>query len=145
MMLKTQRRIAASILKAGKGRVWLDPKDRESISAAVTREDIKKLVSERAIQARQKKGISRYRAKKLRLQRAKGRRKGHGKRSGKKGARLPKKEKWISTIRPVRRKLVELRDSGRIDKATYRKLYSLAKGGVFKSKSHLEMYIKELR
>ncbi len=144
-MLKTQRRIAASILKAGEGRVWLDPEDRESISAAVTREDIKKLVSERAIQARQKKGISRYRAKKLHLQRTKGRRTGHGKRSGKKGARLPKKAKWISIIRPVRRKLVELRDSGKINKATYRKLYSLAKGGVFKSKSHLETYLKELR
>lgn len=144
-MLKTQRRIAAAILKAGEGRVWLDPEDRESISAAVTREDIRKLISERAIQARQEKGISRCRAKKLHSQRAKGRRKGHGKRSGKKGARLPKKEKWISTIRPLRKKLVELRDSGKIDKATCRKLYLLAKGGAFKSKSHLDMYLKELR
>lgn len=142
-MLKTQKRMAASILKAGEGRVWLDPEDLESISAAVTRKDIKKLIDDRAIQTKQKKGTSRYRAKKLHIQRAKGRRKGHGRRSGTKGARFPKKERWISIIRPVRRKLVELRDSGKIDKATYRKLYSLAKGGVFKSKSHLDTYIKE--
>ncbi len=144
-MLKTQKRIAASILKVGEGRVWLDPEDAEAIGAAVTREDVKKLISERAIQVAQKKGISRYRAKKLHLQRTKGRRKGHGKRSGKKGARSPKKAKWISTIRPLRRKLVELRNSGKIDKTTYRKLYSLAKGGVFKNTSHLDMYLKELR
>jgi len=143
MKANTQRRIVASILKVGKNRVWLDPKDIESISAAVTREDIKNLINSGAIQVKQKIGVSRYRAKRMRIQKAKGRRKGLGKRSGTKKARFPKKERWISTIRPIRRRLAELRDSGELDPLSHRKLYAMAKGGTFKSKAHLEMYIKE--
>lgn len=143
MDVKNQRRIAASILKVGQGRVWLDPEDSEAIEAAVTREDVRKLIRAGAIQRKQEKGISRYRTRKLRAQKKKGRRSGHGSRRGKKFARLPRKRRWISAIRPIRRRLVELKDSKKIDTRTYRKLYLMAKGGMFRSKAHLETYIKE--
>jgi large subunit ribosomal protein L19e len=142
-MLKTQRRLAADILKVGEARVWFDPEELESVSTAVTREDIRKLINDGVIQARQMAGVSRYRAKKRHLQKLKGRRKGYGKRKGTKGARFSKKRRWISTIRPIREKLAELRDSRKINKPTYRRLYGMAKGGIFKSKSHLDMYLKE--
>lgn len=145
MDLKTPRRLVASILKIGEGRVWLDPEDVEAISAAVTRDDIRRLITSGAVQAKPVKGVSRYRARKLSLQRRKGRRRGHGKRSGKKGARLSKKRKWISTIRPIRRRLRELRDAGEIDSPRYRQLYLMAKGGAFKSKAHLEAFAKEYK
>ncbi|MFQ6105484.1 MAG: 50S ribosomal protein L19e [Candidatus Hydrothermarchaeaceae archaeon] len=145
MDLKTQRRLAASILKTGEGRIWFDPEDMESISAAVTRDDIKNLILSGAIQARQKRGTSRYRAKKIALQKSKGRKTGHGRRRGTKNARNPRKKAWISTIQGIRTKLTELRKSGEIDVKTYRRLYRMAKGGTFKSKSHLETYIKEKR
>jgi large subunit ribosomal protein L19e len=38
--------------------------------------------------------------------------------------------------------LKELRESGKIDTATYRKYYLKAKGGVFKSRPHLESHLK---
>lgn len=143
MNLSTQRRMAASLLKAGSGRVHFDPEGLGDIEEAVTRADIRGLISDGVIQAKQKKGTSRGRANFRKAQKAKGRRSGHGTRKGAKGARLPKKQRWISTIRPIRKTLVELRESKKIDSSTYRKLYSMSKGGVFKSKAHLNMYIKE--
>lgn len=145
MNLKMQRRLAAEILKVGLDRVWISPEALEEVSGAVTREDIRKLIRDGKIKAKQEKGISRYRARKLAAQRAKGRRRGHGSRKGAKYARYPKKQRWMSKIRAIRRKLRELRDSGKIDKRIYRKLYLLAKGGVFRSKAHVDYYIKEMK
>lgn len=142
MDLSNQRRMAASILKCGQNRVWIDPNRLEDASDAITRADIRTLIDSGAIAARQKKGVSRGRAEHLRAQRAKGRRRGHGSRRGRKGARKPSKEIWLQAIRPVRKRLKELRDSGRIDRATYRDYYLKAKGGMFKSRPHLESHMK---
>ncbi len=143
MNLSTQRRMAALILKVGEGRVWFDSEELGDIDEAVTRADIRGLINDKVIQARQKKGTSRVRANFRKAQKVKGRRSGHGTRKGAKGARLPKKRKWISTIRPIRKTLVELREAQKIDNPTYRKLYGMSKGGIFKSKAHLNMYVKE--
>ncbi len=143
MDLSTKRRMAASIMKVGRGRVWFDPDELEDIEEAVTRDDIRGLIHDRVIQPKPIIGTSRGRANFRQAQKAKGRRRGHGKRKGAMGARLPKKRRWISTIRPIRKMLAELRDSKKIDSATHRKLYGMAKGGMFKSKAHLNMYLKE--
>jgi len=145
MNLKTQRRLAAEILKVGLDRVWIDPEALDEVGGAVTRDDIRKLIKEGKIKAKQKEGISRYRARKLAFQRSKGRRRGHGSRKGAKYARYPRKQRWMSRIRAIRRRLRDLRDSGKIDRTTYRKLYLLAKGGVFRSKAHVDYYIKEMK
>jgi len=143
MNLKTQRRMASRVLKSGKDRVWIDPDRIESVAEAVTREDIRKLIDSGAITAKQKRGISKARTRKRKLQVQKGRRSGQGKRKGSKGARFSAKERWMSTIRPLRKMLKELRDSEKLQRSDYRKLYRLAKSGTFKSKSHLETYLKE--
>ena len=143
MNLSTKRRMAASIMKVGKGRVWLDPEESEDIEEAVTRADIRGLINDGVIQSKPVIGTSRGRANFKKAQKAKGRRSGHGSRKGAKGARLPKKRKWISTIRPIRKTLLELREAKKIDSATHRKLYGMAKGGIFKNKAHLNMYLLE--
>lgn len=143
MDLKTHRRVSARLLGVGEGRVRFDPESLEDISAAVTREDLRKLVKSGAISARKVRGISRSRAKLRVAQRAKGRRSGAGKRKGTANARASRKERWMTTIRNVRKMLAELKAAKKIDGAAYRKLYLLAKGGVFKSRAHLETYLKE--
>jgi len=142
MNLKNQRRIASELLKCGVNRVWIDPNKIEDASDAITRGDVRTLISSGAIAARQKRGISRGRAEHTLAQRRKGRQSGQGSRRGRKGARKPSKERWIQAIRPIRRKLKELRDSGKIDPATYRRYYRQAKGGVFKSRPHLEAHMR---
>jgi large subunit ribosomal protein L19e len=39
--------------------------------------------------------------------------------------------------------LKELRDSGQIDNKVYRRLYKLVKGGMFRSRSHLRIYLEQ--
>jgi large subunit ribosomal protein L19e len=51
---------------------------------------------------------------------------------------MPKKERWIKTIRPIRTYLRKLRDEKQITPSIYRKYYMRAKGGEFRSKQHLE-------
>ncbi|MCU0852698.1 MAG: 50S ribosomal protein L19e [Thermoplasmata archaeon] len=142
MDLANQRRVAAELLKCGVNRVWIDPNRTEDVADAITRGDIRTLISSGTISARQKKGVSRGRAEFERSQRRKGRQRGHGTRRGKKGARKPTKEKWMQSIRPIRRKLRDLRESGKIDASTYRKYYLKAKGGMFKNRTHMESHMK---
>src|SRR5512136_1335420 len=142
MNLKNQRRVAAQLLKCGENRVWIDPNRLEDASDAITRGDVRTLIDSGAIASKQKKGVSRARTNYIKAQKAKGRRRGHGSRRGRKGARKPSKEVWMQTIRPIRRKLKELRDTGKIDPATYREYYLKAKGGVFKSRPHLVSHLK---
>ncbi|MEM2509125.1 MAG: 50S ribosomal protein L19e, partial [Candidatus Thermoplasmatota archaeon] len=129
MNLRYQRRIAADLLKCGENRVWMDPEKIEEIKKAVTRRDIENLINMGLIKKKMEKGISRGRTRKRILQKKKGRRKGHGSRKGKAGARLSSKERWIKTIRPIRAYLRELRDKGIINEKTYRLYYRRAKGG----------------
>ena len=65
MNLTTQKRLAASILKVGLNRVWMDPERMEEISMAITREGVMQLINDGAIKAKPQKGISSYRSKKI--------------------------------------------------------------------------------
>lgn len=143
--LANQRRLAAEVMDIGVHRVWLDPEASKDISAALTRDDIRKLIEEGKVGKRDIKGISRGRARKLREARAYGHRKGHGSRNGAKGARRPKKEQWMKKIRALRKHLRELKDNNTIDVATYRKLYTKAKGGEYRSRAHLSAHIEQLK
>jgi large subunit ribosomal protein L19e len=140
--LKSQRRLAAQVLGVGVDRVWIDPERAEDVSSAITRREIEGLIKSGVIKAKPEKGVSRGRARIRHLKRKKGRRRGPGSREGAAGARTPRKQTWVRTIRAIRSLLRELRDSKAITTQTYRKLYRLAKGGVFKSKSQLLQYVK---
>ena len=143
MNLKPQKRMAASILKCGENRVYFDPYLIEDIAMAITREDIRNLVKEGAIQKKYKKGISKTRKNIRHERKKKGRGRGIGKRKGPKGARTPKKKAWMKRIRPQRRELKKMRDRKQITTATYRKLYKNAKGGMFASVAQMNRHIKE--
>ncbi|MDY6964350.1 MAG: 50S ribosomal protein L19e [Halobacteriota archaeon] len=140
--LSNQKRMASEIMGVGIHRVWMDPEAAEDIATVITREDIRDLIAEGIIKQKQKKGISRGRARARAAKRAYGHRKGHGSRKGAKGARSPRKEQWMRKIRALRRRLKELRADGTLDVTTYRKMYNKAKGGEFRNVSHLNNYLK---
>ncbi|MDD5959363.1 MAG: 50S ribosomal protein L19e [Methanobrevibacter wolinii] len=143
MNLTTQKRLAADILKVGLNRVWIDPEQIEEVSRAITRDGVRQLINQGAIKAKPKNGISSYRSKKIAQQKKKGKRKGKGSVKGAKYARTPKKQAWMSTIRALRTDLKDMRAAGEIDPTTYRKLYKMAKGGAFKSKSYMKNYARD--
>jgi large subunit ribosomal protein L19e len=138
---ESQKRIAASIMKCGVSRVKM--KTGEEVEEALTREDIRGLIQKGLIWKVQKKGTSKFASKKKLEQKKKGRMRGPGKRKGTKGARKNDKTKWIEKVRPLRRLLSELRESGQIRKEDYGILYRRIKGGFFRNKKHLLYYLKE--
>ena len=142
MSLKSQRRLAAEIMKVGENRVWIDPERIDYVEAAITREEIKKLIHEKVVQSLPEKGISRARARVLNAKRKKGLRRGPGGKSGPARSKITKKQAWINTIRPVRRRLRELKDSRAITESVYRKMYDMSESGAFQSKAELERYIR---
>jgi large subunit ribosomal protein L19e len=134
-MSSIQKRLAAKILKVGESRIWLDPTKIKDIEKAITKADVRKLILQGAIKALPKKIKKREKKEKAK--------KGPGRRKGGKYAKLPRKTRWILTVRPLRKMLKELRDSGQIDKLTYRKIYKLIKGGMFRSTTHLKIYMEQ--
>ncbi|MCU4752874.1 50S ribosomal protein L19e [Halobacteria archaeon AArc-curdl1] len=139
--LKAQKRLAADVLDVGKNRIWFDPEAQGDIASAITREEIRELIEDGTIRAKDARGNSRGRARERNKKRAYGHKKGPGKRKGKKGARQNEKEQWTSKIRAQRRTLRELRDKGDITSAQYRQLYRKASGGEFRSVQYLLNYI----
>jgi large subunit ribosomal protein L19e len=142
LSLKSQRRLAAEILKVGEGRVWIDPERIDYVEAAITREEIRKLIHEKVVRALPQKGVSRARARALKEKRKKGLRRGAGGKSGSARAKISKKQAWMNQIRPLRKRLRELKDSRTITETVYRKLYDMSESGVFESKADLERYIR---
>ena len=61
MSLKSQKRLAASLLGGGLNRVWIDPEENDRVQSAITREEIKNLIREGRISLLPKTGISRGR------------------------------------------------------------------------------------
>ena len=143
MKLTVQRRLAARILDCGENRVRFDDTRVSDIKEAITASDLRALIKEGAVSAAPEQGVSRGRARKIRIQKIKGRRKGHGSRKGPATARTVRKVTWMNKIRAQRRLLAELREEGRIEKDTFTAMYRKAKGGFFRSRRHLTLYIEE--
>ena len=140
--LKSQRRLAAQILKIGQNRVWMDPERIDDVEAVMTREEIRKLVNEGVIKSLPEKGVSRGRARVLHEKKKKGRRRRAGSRSGSAHSRISRKEAWMSKIRALRNRLQELKTNKTITVSTYRQLYKMASSGRFESIADLERYSK---
>ncbi len=145
MKLNNQKKLAAKVLKVSPKRIKLNPARSEDIKEAITKTDIRGLIGDKAIIRKQKKGVSRARANKIKEQKAKGKRKGPGSRKGKKTTHTPKKETWMNKIRAQRKLLKELREKKLIDTKTFTNLYRKAKGGFFRSRKHIKLYIEEHR
>src|SRR3989344_1885849 len=143
MNLKSKKRLAAKILKIGNTRVWVDPNNRDSLKEAITRSDIKKLIRDGVILVKQKKGVSRGRVRKILLQKRKGRRSGAGSRKGKFTARSGKKILWVRQIRLYRSLFNQLMEKKLITNQTYSHLRKKAKGGYFRNRRHVLLYLNE--
>jgi len=140
--LSNQKRMAADVLNVGVSRVWLNPEKLTDVADAITREDIRGLVEDGTIKARQAQGVSRGRARGNDAKRKKGHKTGQGSRKGAKNARTPKKHRWMRKIRAQRRTLRGLRDDNTLDRTTYRRMYRKAKGGQYRTVSVLRSQIE---
>ena len=148
MMITNQKKMAAKILSRKEGRdvgihrVWIDPDYLDEVTNAVQKNDIRQLIEDGVIKAKPIVGTSRSRARKIKIQKSKGRRKGPGSRKGSSNSRTPKKNRWMSRIRSQRKSLKELRSDGALNPSEYRFYYRKAKGGSYRSIADMKRNIE---
>lgn len=139
MSLKTVKRIAAEIAGVGKSRVKiLDP---ARASEALTREDVRGLMQQKAIVIVQAKGVGRGKARLRKKRERMGRGRGVASRHGTMFARMPRKERWARQVRALRRVLQAQKK--RLRKGSYQQVYAMIKGNAFKDKKHFMAFLQE--
>lgn len=142
--LKLQRRLAASILKVGSKRVWIDPNEVNEVALANSRKTVRKLIKDNFVFKKKVEMHSRQRARLTKDERRIGRHSGTGKRRGAQEARLPAKVTWIRRQRTLRRLLKKYRLKKKIDKHLYHQLYLASKANQYKSKKNLADAVEKI-
>jgi len=143
--LRLQKRLAASVLDCGAGRVWMDETEISTIAMANSRQQIRKLIADGIIVRRPVGMHSMARHHRRILGKRLGRHTGYGKRRGTRNARLPEKFQWVRRIRVLRRVLADFRKRDEIDCHLYRRLYLKAKGNEFRNRRVLIEHIQTLK
>ncbi len=143
MQFTVQRRLAASVFGCSPDKIWFDSSQLEKIKETITRADIRSLINSGIIRRKVDHVNSRGRARERHRQQRKGRQRGFGSRKGRKTARLGRKDAWVDRVRLQRELLQSLRAGNHLDNTTFRNIYQKVKGGFFRSRRHLKLYLEE--
>jgi len=139
MSIKLTRRIAAELMGRGISKVRIKPDRTEDAKKAITREDVRAMITSGGVYALTIKHNQSLYSKVLQKKREQGRRRGPGRRKGSLKAR--KGLTYGKKIRGQRRVLAALKDEKVIDNISFKKYYRLVKGGNFQTKAQLLSHI----
>jgi large subunit ribosomal protein L19e len=142
--LKTKRQLVSRILGVGVDRVKFDPTYLDDVADAITRDNIRSLITANVIEVRPIKGTSKGRAHFKKAQRRKRGTK-HGSRKGSRGARVGKKEVYVKRIRAMRHQLKVSKARKEISNESYWNLYKQVNGNQVRNLAHLRSLIEEVR
>jgi large subunit ribosomal protein L19e len=140
MSVQLTKRIAADLLSRGVSSIRIKGDVLEKADKAITREDVRELIKSGGVYAQKEKhNLSLY-SKELKKKRAKGRRRGIGRKKGTRAARAS--IDYPQKVRAQRRVLFALKRDKTINNELFRQFYKLVRGGTFANKASLLGHIK---
>jgi large subunit ribosomal protein L19e len=142
--LKTKRQLVSRILGVGLDRVKFDPEHLDDVADAITRDNIRSLVTANVIEIKSIKGTSKGRSFFKKFQRNKRGTK-QGSKKGAKGARSGRKQIYVKRIRAMRHQLKVSKGRKEIANDSYWNLYKQVSGNQVRNLAHLRSLIKEVR
>jgi large subunit ribosomal protein L19e len=131
--MNLQKKLASKLLKCSEKKIWIDPSN-DKVKQAITRRDIRRFIKEGIITKNPNKKARKVVSK--RQQRT-------GSIKGTRKTRIGAKNAWFKVVRPQRRMLKDLREKKQLKPNSYRKVYRMVKGNAFRSRAHLNTYLKE--
>ncbi len=141
--MRSKKKLAAKILKTSPKKVKFLAGALEEIKKAITRSDLRGLIAVKKIVKSKANEQSRSRARKILTQKSKGRQKGKGAKKGAKYSRVTKKDRWMAKVRVQRTFLKEIKEKKLVSTQNYQMLYRKVKGGYFRNKRHIKLYLTE--
>ncbi len=141
--MNSKKILAGKLLKASPSKVIFADDALSDIQKAITRSDMRGLIAIGKVALRRTNEHSRGGARKIAAQKRKGRQSGRGSRKGAKFASVSRKELWMAKIRTQRKFLKELKTKGLLNTSSYRDVYRKSKGGYFRNKRHIKLYLDE--
>ena len=142
--LKAKKRLAARVTGVGIHRIRFDTDHLDDIADAITRENIRSLITANTIKIKSFTGTSRGRAQTKKSQKNK-RGTTQGSKQGRKGARVGKKEVYVAKVRSLRRLLKIAKDRKDLTNPEFWSLYKKVGGNTVRNKAHLRTLMEEIK
>ena len=142
--LKAKKRLASRVTGVGIHRIKFDTDHLDDVADAITRENIRSLITANTIRIKSFTGTSKGRAHKKKAQKNK-RGTTQGAKKGKKGARVGKKEVYVAKVRALRRLLKIAKDRKDLSNPEFWILYKKVGGNTVRNKAHLRTLMEEIK
>ena len=142
--LKAKKRLAARVTGVGIHRIRFDTDHLDDIADAITRENIRSLITANTIKIKSFTGTSKGRAHEKKAQKNK-RGTTQGSKQGRKGARVGKKTVYVAHVRALRRLLKIAKDRKDLTNPEFWALYKKVGGNTVRNKAHLRLLMEEIK
>ena len=141
--LKAKKRLVSRVTGVGVHRVKFDSDHLDDVADAITRENIRSLITANTIKIKPIGGTSKGRAHTKKAQKNKRGTK-QGSKQGRKGARVGKKEIYVAKVRSLRRLLKIAKDRGDLTNPEFWSIYKKVGGNTVRNKAHLRLLMEEI-
>ena len=142
--LRAKKRLVSRVTGVGIHRIRFDADHLDDIADAITRANIRSLITANTIKIKSFTGTSKGRAHQKKAQRNK-RGTTQGSKQGRKGARVGKKEVYVAKVRALRRLLKIAKDRKDLTNPEFWSLYKKVGGNTVRNKAHLRTLIDEIK
>ncbi len=142
--LRTKKLLVSRMYGVGLKRIKFDSDHLDDVADAITRENIRSLITANTVKIKQFTGTSRGRARLKRIQKRK-RSVKQGSKKGTKGARTGKKSAYIIKVRSLRYRLKIAKDRKEITNKEFWNIYKKIGGNTVRNIAHLRTLIEEIK